>query len=251
MGAVHRPPPRRFIYIENQYFLGGATEWLNYDDKEYNVECKHRVPIELAMRIVNKIRMGERCAGGAPGRGACGEAGLDVVAAPRPPASASGETAARALEDRMCDSEAKTRRSPAPRPTPFQRKHSCAPRRARARNRNEVRPTGRPRVMIAPVQSHFLRSFAPPSSASRAFVCRWSCGPGPVSWCRAPPPQGPFPALRPPLRPPSLSSLTSCVFDGVRPSGRRGLAGVNGGCASRKAPPHLRWAHVHRSSNTN
>jgi len=51
---------QRFIYIENQYFLGGATEWLNYDDKEYNVECKHRVPIELAMRIVNKIRMGER-----------------------------------------------------------------------------------------------------------------------------------------------------------------------------------------------
>jgi len=49
---------QRFVYIENQYFMGGATEWANFDDRYYNVECKNRIPIELAMRIVTKIRQG-------------------------------------------------------------------------------------------------------------------------------------------------------------------------------------------------
>ena len=43
---------KKYIYVENQYFMGSAMDWLNFDDKNYNVECKNRVPIELVMRIV-------------------------------------------------------------------------------------------------------------------------------------------------------------------------------------------------------
>eukprot|EP00669_Euglena_mutabilis_P000525 TRINITY_DN10751_c0_g1_i1.p1 TRINITY_DN10751_c0_g1~~TRINITY_DN10751_c0_g1_i1.p1 ORF type:complete len:210 (-),score=42.19 TRINITY_DN10751_c0_g1_i1:610-1239(-) len=47
---------QRFIYLENQYFMGSSTVWENFDDKRNNVECKHHIPMEIAMRIVTKIR---------------------------------------------------------------------------------------------------------------------------------------------------------------------------------------------------
>ena len=45
-----------FIYIENQYFLGSAYTWLQNDD----VNCNHTIPVEIAQRIVDKIRMNQR-----------------------------------------------------------------------------------------------------------------------------------------------------------------------------------------------
>ncbi len=46
----------RFIYIENQYFLGSAYCWL--EDRDTN--CNHTIPSELTQRIVEKILKRER-----------------------------------------------------------------------------------------------------------------------------------------------------------------------------------------------
>jgi phospholipase D1/2 len=51
---------RQFIYIENQYFIGSSQYWFDFDEKKYNVECKHRIPIEIASKIVHKIVNNER-----------------------------------------------------------------------------------------------------------------------------------------------------------------------------------------------
>jgi phospholipase D1/2 len=51
---------QKFIYVENQYFLGSSTHWAIFDDKKNNIPCKHRIPYELVMKIVSKIRLGER-----------------------------------------------------------------------------------------------------------------------------------------------------------------------------------------------
>lgn len=45
---------KRFIYIENQYFLGSAHSWAIHDAK-----CPHLIPIELTIRIINAIKAGE------------------------------------------------------------------------------------------------------------------------------------------------------------------------------------------------
>ncbi|KAK7078978.1 hypothetical protein SK128_002386 [Halocaridina rubra] len=45
---------KRFIYIENQYFLGSAHSWLVTDAK-----CPHLIPIELTVKIINAIKAGE------------------------------------------------------------------------------------------------------------------------------------------------------------------------------------------------
>jgi hypothetical protein len=95
MVRVKRPIPsaNSFIYIENQYFYGSSQYWIGSSDGAYNVECKHRpiplpsqvgrekgmrrgrgeqatgmpsIPFEIVMRIVSKIRQGERCG---PGEG--------------------------------------------------------------------------------------------------------------------------------------------------------------------------------------
>eukprot|EP00249_Psilotum_nudum_P022879 c28674_g1_i1 orf=191-2614(+) len=47
---------KRFIYIENQYFLGSCHLW----DSMQDVGCLHLVPIELTLKIVSKIEAGER-----------------------------------------------------------------------------------------------------------------------------------------------------------------------------------------------
>ncbi|KAG9446476.1 hypothetical protein H6P81_012604 [Aristolochia fimbriata] len=48
----------RFIYIENQYFLGGCQMW----DKDRLSGCKNLIPVEIALKIASKIRSKERFA---------------------------------------------------------------------------------------------------------------------------------------------------------------------------------------------
>ncbi|XP_071551933.1 uncharacterized protein [Panulirus ornatus] len=45
---------KRFIFLENQYFLGSAHGWLVQEAK-----CPHLIPIELTIRIINAIKAGE------------------------------------------------------------------------------------------------------------------------------------------------------------------------------------------------
>lgn len=49
---------QHFIYIENQYFLGSSYAWPSY----VNSGADNLIPIELALKIANKIRAGERFA---------------------------------------------------------------------------------------------------------------------------------------------------------------------------------------------
>uniref|UniRef100_A0A803MWY0 RNase H type-1 domain-containing protein n=1 Tax=Chenopodium quinoa TaxID=63459 RepID=A0A803MWY0_CHEQI len=49
---------QHFIYIENQYFLGSSYAWPNYK----NAGADHLMPMELALKIVSKIRGKERFA---------------------------------------------------------------------------------------------------------------------------------------------------------------------------------------------
>ncbi|GBG72658.1 hypothetical protein CBR_g12231 [Chara braunii] len=44
-----------FLYIENQYFLGSCFAW----DQSRAVNAIHTVPVEIALRIVQKIHLGE------------------------------------------------------------------------------------------------------------------------------------------------------------------------------------------------
>ncbi|CAD6219250.1 unnamed protein product [Miscanthus lutarioriparius] len=54
--AVRRA--RRFIYIENQYFLGGCASWA----EDRDAGCLNLVPVEIALKVAAKIRRGERFA---------------------------------------------------------------------------------------------------------------------------------------------------------------------------------------------
>ncbi|KAF0911414.1 hypothetical protein E2562_008292 [Oryza meyeriana var. granulata] len=49
---------RRFIYIENQYFLGGCASWA----EDRDAGCLNLVPVEIALKVTAKIRRGERFA---------------------------------------------------------------------------------------------------------------------------------------------------------------------------------------------
>ncbi|RWR92386.1 C2/PLDc/PLD_C/PLDc_2 domain-containing protein [Cinnamomum micranthum f. kanehirae] len=49
---------QHFIYIENQYFLGSSFGWPSYK----NTDADNLVPVELALKIVSKIRAKERFA---------------------------------------------------------------------------------------------------------------------------------------------------------------------------------------------
>ncbi|KAK4837433.1 hypothetical protein QYF36_005402 [Acer negundo] len=46
----------RFIYIENQYFIGGCHLW----DKDKHSGCRNLIPVEIALKIVSKIKAKER-----------------------------------------------------------------------------------------------------------------------------------------------------------------------------------------------
>ena len=48
----------RFIYIENQFFIGGCHLW----EKDQNCGCRNLIPIEIALKVVNKIKAKERFA---------------------------------------------------------------------------------------------------------------------------------------------------------------------------------------------
>lgn len=48
----------RFIYIENQYFIGGCRLW----EKDRHCGCWNLIPIEIALKVANKIRAKERFA---------------------------------------------------------------------------------------------------------------------------------------------------------------------------------------------
>ncbi|KAK7307458.1 hypothetical protein VNO77_40539 [Canavalia gladiata] len=49
---------QHFIYIENQYFIGSSYAWPSYKD----AGADNLIPMELAMKIANKIRANERFA---------------------------------------------------------------------------------------------------------------------------------------------------------------------------------------------
>lgn len=51
---------RRFIYIENQYFLGSSFGWHSDDIKVEDVGALHLIPKELSLKIVSKIEAEER-----------------------------------------------------------------------------------------------------------------------------------------------------------------------------------------------
>ncbi|KAA8541696.1 hypothetical protein F0562_022848 [Nyssa sinensis] len=48
----------RFIYIENQYFIGGCHLW----EKDQHCGCRNLIPIEIALKVRNKIKAKERFA---------------------------------------------------------------------------------------------------------------------------------------------------------------------------------------------
>lgn len=45
---------RRFIFIENQYFLGSAQGWENEEGE--GIDCKNLIPLELTMKIIEHIK---------------------------------------------------------------------------------------------------------------------------------------------------------------------------------------------------
>ncbi|KAL8502884.1 hypothetical protein ACS0TY_021851 [Phlomoides rotata] len=49
----------RFIYIENQYFLGSSFSWYSKDINVHDVGALHLIPKELSLKIVSKIEVGE------------------------------------------------------------------------------------------------------------------------------------------------------------------------------------------------
>ncbi|XP_020224395.1 phospholipase D alpha 4 [Cajanus cajan] len=48
----------RFVYIENQYFIGGCHLW----QKDRNSGCRNLIPVEIALKVVSKIKARERFA---------------------------------------------------------------------------------------------------------------------------------------------------------------------------------------------
>ncbi|MBA0598565.1 hypothetical protein Gorai_008322, partial [Gossypium raimondii] len=60
INAIRRA--QNFIYIENQYFLGSSFDWSADDDdiKPEDINALHLIPKELCLKVVSKIRAGER-----------------------------------------------------------------------------------------------------------------------------------------------------------------------------------------------
>ncbi len=48
---------RRFIYVENQFFMGSAYAWL----RDSSVKCHNVVPMEIAQKICQNIKDGTPC----------------------------------------------------------------------------------------------------------------------------------------------------------------------------------------------
>ncbi|CAM6083539.1 unnamed protein product [Calypogeia fissa] len=49
---------KRFIFIENQYFMGSSFAWR--DDPTWERNIPNLIPVEIALKIANQIRAGER-----------------------------------------------------------------------------------------------------------------------------------------------------------------------------------------------
>ncbi|ESQ29962.1 hypothetical protein EUTSA_v10011259mg [Eutrema salsugineum] len=52
----------RFIYIENQYFMGSCDHWENKNNDRFESGCTNLIPVEIALKIAAKIREKERFA---------------------------------------------------------------------------------------------------------------------------------------------------------------------------------------------
>ncbi|XP_076901716.1 phospholipase D alpha 1-like [Bidens hawaiensis] len=57
INAIRRA--KKFIYIENQYFLGSSFGWNSNDIKDEDINALHLIPKELSLKIVSKIEAGE------------------------------------------------------------------------------------------------------------------------------------------------------------------------------------------------
>ncbi|KAM0028662.1 putative phospholipase D [Helianthus debilis subsp. tardiflorus] len=57
INAIRRA--KKFIYIENQYFLGSSFGWNSNDINDEDIEALHLIPKELSLKIVSKIESGE------------------------------------------------------------------------------------------------------------------------------------------------------------------------------------------------
>ena len=44
---------QNFLYVENQYFMGSAYEWV----EDSQTLCNHTIPAEIVAKIVAKIRV--------------------------------------------------------------------------------------------------------------------------------------------------------------------------------------------------
>ncbi|KAH9721670.1 phospholipase D gamma 1 [Citrus sinensis] len=53
---------QHFIYIENQYFLGSSFNWDSHRDLGESICANNLIPMEIALKIANKIRANERFA---------------------------------------------------------------------------------------------------------------------------------------------------------------------------------------------
>ncbi|RYQ79804.1 hypothetical protein Ahy_Scaffold1g106625 isoform A [Arachis hypogaea] len=51
---------QKFIYIENQYFLGSSYNWDSHKDLDFFAGANNLIPMELALKIANKIKHHER-----------------------------------------------------------------------------------------------------------------------------------------------------------------------------------------------
>jgi len=58
INAIRRA--KKFIYIENQYFLGSSFAWKPEGIKPEDIGALHLIPKELSLKIVSKIEAGER-----------------------------------------------------------------------------------------------------------------------------------------------------------------------------------------------
>ncbi|KAJ6355075.1 hypothetical protein OIU77_005629 [Salix suchowensis] len=58
INAIRRA--KTFVYIENQYFLGSSFSWKSNDVKVEEVGALNLIPKELSLKIVSKIKSGER-----------------------------------------------------------------------------------------------------------------------------------------------------------------------------------------------
>ena len=58
-GACPAVQAEHFLYFENQYWLGGSGEWQSLEMANI---CRHIVPVEIALKVSEKIMEGKHFA---------------------------------------------------------------------------------------------------------------------------------------------------------------------------------------------